>query len=230
MFVIIGHSGMDVSKGKDSPVVTDYPDFTKDDLVSQDDPYPQFHHWFKQAVECDLIPHPNFMALATCTASANPSVRMLEMTEMAPNGLVFFTDQNSRKGKELEENPIAAAVFYWKPLDRQIRVEGKVRKLMDDESTKYFRAQPRFFQIFLASVERQSAVIDSKAVLKKEYEKTQQKYSDDGVPIPRPPNWVGYIIEPTSFEFLQAHTNYLQDRIVFLRQSDSTWTVQLLTP
>ncbi|XP_065887731.1 pyridoxine/pyridoxamine 5'-phosphate oxidase-like [Dysidea avara] len=214
----------------DTSISTGYPDFTKDDLVSQDDPYPQFHHWFKQAVECDAIPIPNSMALATCTASAIPSVRMVLMTEMGPNGLVFCTDQYSRKGRELEENPNASVVFYWKPLDRQIRVEGKIRKLSDEESTRYFKTESRPLQVLVASVERQSVVIENKTVLKQEYEKTQQKYADESVPIPKPPNWMGYVIEPSCFEFLQAHTNCLQDRIVFVRQSDSTWTVQRLTP
>jgi len=214
----------------DAAESTDHPDFTKDDLVSKDDPYLQFHHWFKQAVECDKIPHPSFMALATCTASAIPSVRMVQMTEMRPNGLVFCTDQYSRKGRELEENPNASVVFYWKPLDRQIRVEGKVQKLSNDESNKYFNIEPHPLQVMVAMVGRQSVIIEDKVALKKEYEKTQQKYADESVPIPKPSNWMGYIIEPSCFEFLQAHANYLQDRIVFLRQSDSSWIVQQLTP
>jgi len=221
---------MDSVEGMDTFPVDNCPDFTKEDLVSQDDPYLQFHHWFKQAVECDAIPYANFMAIATCTASAIPSVRTVGMTEMGPNGLVFFTDQASRKGKELDENPNAAAMFYWKPLDRQIRVEGKVRKLSDEESTRYFNSESHHFRVFLASVERQSVVIENKTALKKKYEEMQQKYPDKNAPIPKPPNWIGYVIEPSRFEFLQAHVTYLQDRIAFVRQSDSKWVVQQLAP
>lgn len=211
----------------DAADINDHPDFTKDDLVSKDDPYPQFHHWFKQAVESGAIPQPSIMALATCTASAIPSVRMVNMMEMEPNGLVFCTDQYSRKGRELEENPNASVVFYWDP---QIRVEGKIRKLSNDESIKYFKTEPRPLQVMVTIVGRQSIVIENKVALKKEYEKMQQKYADESVSIPKPSNWMSYIIEPSRFEFLQAHRNCLQDRIVFMRQSDATWTVQQLTP
>jgi len=150
----------------DAADINDYPDFTKDDLVSKDDPYPQFHHWFKQAVESGVIPQPSYMALATCTASAIPSVRMVNMMEMEPNGLVFCTDQYSRKGRELEENPYVSAVFYWEPLDRQIRIEGKIRKLSNDESIKYFKIEPRPLQVMVAIVGRQSVVIENKVGLK----------------------------------------------------------------
>ena len=108
-------------------------DFTKEDLVSQDNPYLQFDSWFKQAVECEEIAEPNSMALATCSSTAIPPVRMVLMKWIGPDGVVFFTNQCSRKGSELEENPNAAVVFYWLPLHRQVHIEGSVKKLSDEE-------------------------------------------------------------------------------------------------
>ena len=222
---------MEAAKGIDmcdSRVSYSTVDFTKDDLVSQEDPYAQFNHWFKQAVDCDAIAEPNAMAIATCSANI-PSVRMVLMKWIGPNGLVFFTNQCSRKGRELEDNPNASVVFYWPPLHRQIRVEGKVKKLSDEESTKYFHSRPRNSQIS-ANVSKQSSIIESKVILRREHERLKQKYADESVLIPKPPDWGGYIIKPSSFEFWQGHSDRLHDRIVFIQQSDSTWTVQLLAP
>ena len=107
-------------------------DFTKD-LVSQDDPYLQFNEWFRQANECDEIAEPNAMALAPYSSLAIPSVRIVLMKWIGPDGVVFFTNQCSRKGNELEEKPNAAVVFYWLPIHRQVRIEGIVKKLSDKE-------------------------------------------------------------------------------------------------
>lgn len=203
-------------------------DFTKEDLVSQDDPYQQFDHWFKQAKDCDEIAEPNAMALATCSSSAIPSVRMVLMKWIGPDGVVFFTNQCSRKGRELEENPNAAVVFYWPPLHRQIRIEGIVKKLSDEESTKYFHSRPRDNQIS-ACVSKQSSVIDSKAVLKREHKQLQETYADESIPIPKPQHWGGYVLEPVRFEFWQGHTDRLHDRIVFVRQN-LTWLIEILAP
>ena len=204
-------------------------DFTKEDLVSKDDPYLQFNQWFRQAKECDEIAEPNAMALATCSSSAIPSVRMVLMKWIGPDGVVFFTNQCSRKGSELEENPNAAVVFYWPPLHRQVRIEGIVKKLSDEESTKYFHSRPRDSQIS-ACVSKQSSVIDSKEVLKREHKRLQETYADESITIPKPPHWGGYVIEPVCFEFWQGHSDRLHDRIVFVRQNNMTWNVQLLAP
>ena len=145
-------------------------DFTKD-LVSQDDPYLQFNEWFRQANDCDEIAEPNAMALATCSSLAIPSVRIVLMKWIGPDGVVFFTIQCSRKGNELEEKPNAAVVFYWLPIHRQVRIEGIVKKLSDEELTKHFHSRPRDNQ-FSACVSKQSSVIDSKEVLKREHKTT----------------------------------------------------------
>ena len=204
-------------------------DFTREDLVSQDDPYLQFDDWFKQAKECEDIAEPNAMALATCSSTAIPSVRMVLMKWICPDGVVFFTNQCSRKGNELEENPNAAVVFYWPPLHRQVRIEGSVKKLSDKESTKYFQSRPRDSQIS-ACVSKQSSVIDDKSVLKREHKQLQETYADESIIIPKPPHWGGYVIEPVCFEFWQGHSDRLHDRIVFVKQTDSTWIVRLLAP
>ena len=140
-----------------------------------------------------------------------------------------WTKWTSVLHRELEDNPNTSVVFYWPPLHRQIRVEGKVKKLSDEESTKYFHSRPRNSQIS-ANVSKQSSIIESKVILRREHERLKQKYADESVLIPKPPDWGGYIIKPSSFEFWQGHSDRLHDRIVFIQQSDSTWTVQLLAP
>ena len=215
---------MEAAKNTDS-------DFTKEDLVSKDAPHLQFNEWLRQAKECAEIPEPHSAALATCGSSGIPSVRMVHMEKIGPDGGVFYSNRFGKKGTEMEENANAAAVLYWQPLYRQVRIEGSVKKL-SDESTKFFHSLPRDIQISTHVNEQiiSGSVIDDMAVVKGEFERLQETYADKSIIIPKPPSWGGYVIEPVRFEFCKGHPNWLEDRIVFMRQNDSTWMVQQLAP
>ena len=217
---------------KNSNVSDDSSEFTKEDLVSKDAPHLQFNEWLRQAKGCAEIPEPHTIALATCGSSGIPSVRMAHMERVGPDGGVFYSKKSGKKGTELEENSKAGAVFYWRPLQRQVRIEGSVKKLSDEESTKFFHSLPRDIQISIHVNEKiiSGSVIDNMAVAKREFERLQETYADKSIAIPKPPSWGGYVIEPIRFEFWRGHSNWLDDRIVFKRQNDSTWIVQQLAP
>ena len=207
-------------------------DFTKEHLVSKDAPHLQFNEWFKQAKECTEILEPNTVALATCGSTGIPSVRMAHVEKVGPEGAVFYSKIASKKGSDLEENANAGAVFYWQPLQRQIRIEGTVKRLSDEEATKYFQALPRVMQISIWVNEKIScgSVIDNKGAVRSELKRLQEIYADESVTIPKPPGWGGYVIDPVRFEFWQGHSDWLDDRIVFTRENNSTWVVQQLAP
>ena len=213
---------------------TDYviADFTKKDLVSKDAPHLQFNEWFRQAKECGKILEPNTVALATCGSTGIPSVRMAHVERIGPEGAVFYTKKAGKKGSELEENANAGAVFYWQPLQRQVRIEGTVKKLSNEEATEYFHAWPRVMQISTWVSEKISSgsVIDDKGGLRSEFKRLQEIYADESVTIPKPPGWGGYVIDPVRFEFWQGHSDWLDDRIVFTKENNSTWVVQQLAP
>ena len=220
------HQKMEAAKSIDSS------DFTKEDLVSKDAPYLQFNEWFRQAKECAEIPEPHAAALATCGSLGAPSVRMVHMERVGPDGGIFYTNRFSKKGTEMEENANVGAVFYWQPLQRQVRIEGSVKKLSDEESTKFFHFLPRDIQISLYVNEKivSGSVIDNMAVVKGEFKRLQETYADKSITIPKPPSWGGYVIEPVRFEFCKLNSNWLDNRIVFMRQNDSTWIVKQLAP
>nr|KAI8769097.1 pyridoxine-5'-phosphate oxidase-like isoform X1 [Biomphalaria glabrata] len=189
--------------------------FDLDHLVSKE-PFGQFEAWFNEAKNTDGILEANAMSLATATKNGKPSVRMVLMKGIDQNGIVFYTNFLSQKAKELTENPYCSLLFYWEPIKRQIRVEGHVEKVSEEESNNYFHSRPRDSQIG-ACVSQQSQVVASRKTIDDRNVELQEKYSDPNVLVPKPDYWGGYRVVPNRFEFWQGQTNRLHDRIVFRR-------------
>ncbi|KAM8795232.1 pyridoxine-5'-phosphate oxidase [Eudromia elegans] len=190
--------------------------FEEQHLASRD-PLAQFGAWFAEAARCPLLGEPNAMCLATCTRDGRPSARMVLLKGVGPDGFRFFTNYESRKGRELDANPFASAVFYWEPLNRQVRIEGSVKRLPEEESEQYFHSRPRSSQIG-AVVSRQSTVIPDREYLRKRNAELEEQYKETAVP--KPAYWGGYVLQPDVVEFWQGQTSRLHDRIVFRRLRD----------
>ncbi|XP_062894145.1 pyridoxine-5'-phosphate oxidase [Mobula hypostoma] len=218
-----GHS-MDVAAMRKS-YKCDRDAFEEAHLVSLD-PMKQFGDWFEEAVKCPSIQEANAMCLATCAKDGKPSARMLLLKGFGPDGFKFFTNYESRKGRELESNPFAAIVFYWEPLNRQVRIEGRVARLPRAESQDYFHSRPRSSQIG-AVVSRQSAVIPDRQFLRAKNSELEELYKAQEVPMPD--YWGGYLLEPDIIEFWQGQTNRLHDRILFQRLKEDRGADSTLT-
>jgi pyridoxamine 5'-phosphate oxidase len=189
-------------------------------------PFVQFRQWFDQALAAQL-PEPNAMTLATATRAGQPSARMVILRGFDERGFVFYSDYESRKGKELAENPWASLVFYWVELHRQIRIEGTVEKISEQESDVYFQTRPAGSRL-ATWASQESQIISSRAVLESRMQELEAHYRDQ--PIPRPPYWGGYRVLPNAFEFWQSRPNRLHDRVLYSRQSNSSWLIQRLSP
>lgn len=179
------------------------------------DPISLFEIWFTEAKNCERIEEPNAMTLATGTRSGIPSARIVLLKGFDKGGFMFYTNYQSRKGKELEDNPNAALVFLWQPLHKQIRVEGTVSKLSVEESAKYFHSRPVGSQIG-ACVSHQSLPIPSRQVLIDKEKELTEKFAKLEE-IPKPDYWGGYLVHPRIIEFWQGQSNRLHDRIQFRR-------------
>lgn len=190
-------------------------------------PLAQFKAWFEQAVQVQ-VPEPNAMTLATCTPEGKPSARIVLLKGIEEGGFVFYTNYNSRKGTELEQNPQAALAFLWHELQRQVRVEGPVRRLSPESSTAYFQSRPKGSQIG-AWASPQSTPIASRAVLEKRVEELAGQYAG-AESLPRPPHWGGYVLAPSAVEFWQGRSNRLHDRIRYRLDENGNWQVERLAP
>jgi len=166
------------------------------------------------------------MTLATTTRSGRPSARMVLLKGIDERGFLFFTNYESRKGRELAANPHAALVFYWREINRQVRVTGRVSKLPAAESDGYFATRPHGSRI-AALASRQSSVIQSRSVLEARYREFETGYPNDGPP--RPINWGGYCVHPDEIEFWQQGPNRLHDRLRY-RKSRGAWILERLSP
>ncbi|XP_026525553.1 pyridoxine-5'-phosphate oxidase [Notechis scutatus] len=189
-------------------------------------PIIQFSAWFEEAMRCPSIGEVNAMCLATCTKEGRPSARMLLLKGFNQEGFLFFTNHESRKGRELDSNPFASMVFYWEPLNRQVRIEGSVERLPEQESEKYFHSRPKSSQIG-AVVSRQSTVIADREYLRKKNAELEEIYRD--AKVTKPVYWGGYILKPEVIEFWQGQTNRLHDRIVFRHLQDSSTSLDPMT-
>ncbi|XP_073671490.1 pyridoxine-5'-phosphate oxidase [Paramisgurnus dabryanus] len=208
-------TSMDLSNMRKS-YKTDQECFEEDQLASLD-PIKQFGNWFEQATKCPEVGEANAMCLATATKDGRPSARVVLLKGYSEEGFCFFTNYESRKGLELESNPYASLVFYWEPLNRQVRIEGTVNRIPYDRSCEYFHSRPKSSQIG-AVVSRQSTVIPSRQYLRDKNAELEEKYKDTDVPMPS--YWGGYIVKPFLIEFWQGQTNRLHDRIVFMRPKE----------
>ncbi|XP_018015184.1 pyridoxine/pyridoxamine 5'-phosphate oxidase isoform X2 [Hyalella azteca] len=188
--------------------------------LSSKEPIGQFKAWFEEACNCKGIIEANAMCLATATRDGFPSARMVLLKSYGPEGFKFYTNYGSRKGKELMENPRASLCFYWEPLQRSVRIEGKVEKLSAEESKEYFQSRPRSSQLG-ANVSEQSKVISSRDVLTTKEVELATMFADTSIPVPKPEQWGGFVVVPHAVEFWQGQSNRLHDRIRFRRPSST---------
>jgi len=198
------------------------PGLRKGDL--DPNPFTQFGKWFEEALKADLI-LPNSMALATATSSGIPSVRMVLLKGFDERGFVFYTNYESPKSHDLEENPYAALLFYWASLDRQIRITGPVKRVSREESETYFKTRPLDSRLG-AWASHQSTVIPNRDVLESRMKVLVEEYKDKEIPLP---NWGGYRLAPDSFEFWRSRPSRLHDRLRY-RMHGSTWIIERLAP
>jgi pyridoxamine 5'-phosphate oxidase len=188
------------------------------------DPVGRFNEWLEEAREAG-VPLPEAMTLATADASGRPSARMLLLKGADESGFTFFTGYESRKGRELEENPRAAIVVYWDALGRQVRVEGPVRRLSAKESDAYFETRPPRSRA-AAAASRQSEPIASREELEAEFERLLAEHGDA---VPRPERWGGYVLEPETIELWEHRDDRLHDRFRFTREG-AGWRRERLSP
>jgi len=190
------------------------------------DPIAQFQEWLAEAKHCNTIVEPTAMTLATVNASGKPSARMVLLKEATEKGFVFYTNLESHKGRDIQQNSKVALCFYWGPLNKQVRVEGVCEKVSDAEADTYFAIRPRDSQIG-AWASQQSRPLSSHAALMQEVALMGAKFLNKDVP--RPPHWSGWRVVPSLIEFWQHGASRLHDRDVFLREGEG-WISQKLYP
>jgi pyridoxamine 5'-phosphate oxidase len=189
-------------------------------------PFRQFDAWFAQAVDAKL-PEPNTMTLATVDSRGRPSARIVLIKGVDERGFMFFTNYESRKGRELADNPHASLLFYWIELERQVRIEGTVVKASAAESDQYYESRPLGSRIG-AWASEQSQVIESRAVLEAREREISAKYGEHP---PRPPHWGGYRLIPDAIEFWQGRPSRLHDRLLYTRAVEGgDWQLARLSP
>lgn len=215
----------------------------------QPDPLIQFQNWFDhacvnrgrsrwrsaaialykawQALLGHIPPDSNAMVLATTTKDGRPSARTVLLKGVDARGFIFFTNYDSRKGRELTENPNAALVFYWPQLERQVCVAGTVSKLPVAESEAYFKSRPKGSRL-AAWASNQSSVVANRDELQKRWQAMAEKFSSDEVPLPE--NWGGFVLAAERIEFWQGRSSRLHDRFQYTKRADGSWIIERLSP
>ncbi|MSR54572.1 MAG: pyridoxamine 5'-phosphate oxidase [Gemmataceae bacterium] len=196
-----------------------------DESEAGTDPLALFHRWFEQALAAE-VPEPNAMTLATCTLDGRPSARIVLLKTCDEHGLSFFTNYESRKGRELANNPRASLVFFWHAVERQVRIEGTVTRVSEAESDEYFATRPINSRLG-AWASEQSEVLSGRAELEQQHRELMARFPDGNVP--RPPHWGGFRLKPNVWEFWQGRPSRLHDRLRF-RLVEDKWLRERLSP
>ncbi|GGK68117.1 pyridoxamine 5'-phosphate oxidase [Rufibacter glacialis] len=191
------------------------------------DPLQQFGTWMEEALAAKAD-EPTAMTLSTATAQGRPTARVVLLKALEKAGFVFYTNYESRKGQQLQENPFAALTFFWPSLERQVRIEGTVERVPEEMSDAYFQSRPRGSQIGAWS-SPQSQPIPDRFVLQHLEQEYTAKFKDQEV-LPRPSHWGGYLVRPQRIEFWQGRQNRLHDRLLYELESSGNWRIQRLAP
>ncbi|WP_077034176.1 pyridoxamine 5'-phosphate oxidase [Pelomonas sp. KK5] len=197
-----------------------------DEALASGSPMAQFSQWFEHALAAPEVHEPNAMTLATVGADGRPSTRIVLVKAYDERGLVWFTNYDSRKGRELAVHPFAALQFHWVELERVVRIEGRVEKVSDQESDDYFQSRPLDSRLG-AWASPQSQVIESRATLVANAAKMAVRH---GLKPPRPPHWGGYRLVPERWEFWQGRKSRLHDRLVYRKDEAGAWQRERLAP
>jgi pyridoxamine 5'-phosphate oxidase len=205
----------------------EYEQAALDEATVARDPIAQFAAWYDAAVAAG-VPEPEAMTLSSATPDGRPSARVVLLRGFDARGFCFFTNYDSRKGRELTANPHAAVTFHWAELERQVRIEGRVERTTAAESDDYFRTRPSTSRIGAWS-SPQSEVIEDRAALETLFARYRAEHPDDAA-IPRPANWGGFRLVPERIEFWQGRPSRLHDRLVFRRGARGDWILERLAP
>lgn len=190
-------------------------------------PLPLFTSWFEEAEKHPEIAEVNAMSLATCGIEGFPKNRIVLLKSFGVEGFSFYTNYNSEKAKDIEENPRVCLSFFWPALERQVIIKGVALKTSEEESASYFASRPRGSQLG-AWASNQSNILASRSELEEELKNIEERFQDKEVE--RPPNWGGYLVTPRSFEFWQGRNNRLHDRIIYEFIEKDTWERNRLAP
>ena len=197
-------------------------------MSQPDDPIALFEEWFRAAGTVGL-PEPSAAALATSEADGRPSVRMVLVRGADRDGFVFYTNLESRKGRELAKGPAPASLcFYWPPLARQVRIEGMASPVTGAVADAYWATRPRASQIAAWASPQSKPLPGGRAELERRYGEMERRF--EGAPVPRPPFWSGYQLVPDRIEFWEGRENRLHDRALYRREGAGSWTLETLAP
>jgi pyridoxamine 5'-phosphate oxidase len=197
--------------------------FSEQDVLP--DPFKQFENWLDEAIQSD-VNEPNAMVLATVKEDLSPSARVVLLKGFSHDGFVFYTNYESNKSEQISKNNQVALVFCWLELQRQVRIEGTVSRISEDESDQYFHSRPLSSQIG-AHASPQSQLVESREELERKYREFEELFMKQ--PIIRPKNWGGFIVKPKSFEFWQGRESRMHDRFLY-NESNLNWQINRLAP
>lgn len=207
----------------------DYQKATLDESDVLPNPFDQFGKWFGEVLASEIT-EANAMVLATADATGAPAARIVLLKGFDHDGFVFFTNYESRKGREIAQNNRVSLLFFWKELERQVRIDGRVEKLAEDASTAYFQSRPKASQIG-AWASPQSRTIENRQILEQSFAGLTTQFAESEV-LPRPEHWGGYLVRPEKIEFWQGRPSRLHDRILYtlIESNPAQWKIERLAP